>query len=297
MQTTQCARLGTAGVVSRPSPLPPAPLYWASRSARRPTLTVVAATDFHQKRLSAEPEGERPAATAPLAPTLEVRIADRDDELEAAAWLRARSFYAYPPERKFAGEIHQMMVADEELKALKAARLNRILAVNSGSEEPPAERSACIVALCSAEALGEDAEGDERLLVTDDGDTWRVVVGTLDLHAVRAMPDELLIGNCENAAYLANVCAAPAARRRGVGEALLREARALARQWGVDGMYVHTLAVNEIAMRFYDRNGFVVEKEETPNQAHHRGRCLDGIEGRGRSVLLRDTRLDSEEGA
>ena len=74
-------------------------------------------------------------------------------------------------------------------------------------------------------------------------------------------------------------------------QALLQAARGLAKEWGVDGMYVHTLAVNEIAMRFYDGNGFVIEKEETPNQAHHRGRCLDGIEGRGRSVLLRDTLL------
>ena len=192
-----------------------------------------------------------------------------------------------------------MMVAEEEFKALKSARLNRILAENSGTEVGEGqEKSACIIALCPASELGltsPDAEGsDERLNITDDGDTWQVLVGTLDLHAVRAMPDELLIGNCTNAAYLANVCTAPIARRRGVGEALLRAARELAKKWSVEGMYVHTLAVNEIAMKFYDRNGFVIEKEETPNQAHHRGRCLDGIEGRGRSVLLRDTLLFAE---
>lgn len=196
-------------------------------------------------------------------------------------------------------QIHQMMIAEEEFKALKAARLNRILSENSSRAEGESlEKSACIIALCPACELGltsQDAEGvDERLNLTDDGETWQVLVGTLDLHAVRAMPDELLIGSCSNAAYLANVCTAPVARRRGVGEALLRAARNLAKEWAVEGMYVHTLAVNEIAMRFYDRNGFVVEKEETPNQAHHRGRCLDGIEGRGRSVLLRDTLLFSE---
>lgn len=60
---------------------------------------------------------------------------------------------------------------------------------------------------------------------------------------------------------------------------------------GVDALYVHTMAVNEIAVAFYRRNGFVVEKEESSNQAHYRGRCLDGIEGRGRTVLMRDTRL------
>ena len=185
------------------------------------------------------------------------------------------------------------MVAEEEFKSLKAARIQRML-----NDTTAPENSACIVALCNESDLipsppspEQQVEVDERLRVTDDGEHWRLVVGTLDLHAVRAMPDEVLIGNCENAAYLANVCTAPIARRRGVGEALLGRARGLAREWGVHGMYVHTLAVNEIAMRFYDRNGFVVEKEETPNQAHHRGRCLDGIEGRGRSVLLRDAKL------
>ena len=56
-------------------------------------------------------------------------------------------------------------------------------------------------------------------------------------------------------------------------------------------MYVHTMAVNEAALRFYERQGFVVEKEESANEAHYRGRCLDGVEGRGRTVLLRDAQL------
>jgi hypothetical protein len=34
-------------------------------------------------------------------------MGERDDELEAASWLRARSFYAYPEERKFAGEVRK----------------------------------------------------------------------------------------------------------------------------------------------------------------------------------------------
>ena len=186
------------------------------------------------------------------------------------------------------------MVAEEEFTSLKAARLNRILAQNNSpysGEESTREQSACLVALYPTADFGDNGEADEKLLLSDDGDTSLTLVGTLDLHAVRALPDELLIGSCSNAAYLANVCTAPVARRRGVGESLLTEARNVAKMWGVEGMYVHTLAVNEIAMKFYDRNGFEIEKEETANQAHYRGRCLDGIEGRGRSVLLRDTRL------
>ena len=37
--------------------------------------------------------------------TLQVREADADDELQAAAWLRALSFGRYPEERKFAAEV------------------------------------------------------------------------------------------------------------------------------------------------------------------------------------------------
>lgn len=201
-------------------------------------------------------------------------------------------------------QIHQMMVAEEELNSLKAQRLDRML--QAGNAGPPQERSASLIALCAlpdlhpehAQADGSSCRGDassgdgdidDRLRLSDDGDTWQAAVGTLDLHAVRALPGEVLIGSCSNAAYLANVCTAKAARRRGVGERMLHAARELAAEWGVDGLYVHTMAVNEIAMAFYERNGFVVEKEETSNQAHYRGRCLDGIEGRGRTVLLRDS--------
>ncbi len=55
------------------------------------------------------------------------------------------------------------------------------------------------------------------------------VVGTLDVHAVRAMPDEVLIGGVENAAYLANVCVADVARRRRVGQV-----RVASGQWAID---------------------------------------------------------------
>ncbi|KAL4451228.1 hypothetical protein ABPG77_009300 [Micractinium sp. CCAP 211/92] len=247
-----------------------------------------------------------------------VREAEADGELQAAAWLRALSFYRYPEERKFAAQVHRTMVAEEEVKALKAARMARRL----GDAATSGERTTCLVALCPAAVL-QAADGqplDEQLVVQSGGSSGSsaatlaaggmreraaaaalaaaeaageplAVVGTLDLYAARAMPGEVLIGDSRNAAYLANVCTAPQARRRGVGNALLAAARELAVSWGTEALYVHTMAVNEIAVRFYERAGFVVEKEETSNQAHYRGRCLDGIEGRGRTVLLRDTRL------
>ena len=65
----------------------------------------------------------------------------------------------------------------------------------------------------------------------DDNDC-EAVVGSLDVVAVRALADEVLIGNSRNPAYLANVCVADEARRRRVGSALIEGARRTARQWG-----------------------------------------------------------------
>ena len=144
-----------------------------------------------------------------------------------------------------------MMVAEEELKALKAARLNRVLAENSNTnlvDEPGLERSACLIALlppnqlATEEAISE-AEADEKLLLTDDGDTWQTLVGTLDVHAVRAMPDETLIGNCENAAYLANVCTNPLARRRGVGEVCFLHNSNLFMSFSLSDLTVHVIDI------------------------------------------------------
>ena len=221
--------------------------------------------------------------------TSDVEIVDvsrhlTDEEIECVAWLRAKSFYAYPPERKFAGEIHQMMIAEEESKSLKALRL--------GSKLDNDEDTITLVATCDADVVDEESS-DERLVYEDSTGCRRIVVGSLDIHFARALAGEYLIGDSEHAAYLANVCTASAARRRGVGVLLLEHAKRLAKSRNVDDILVHTMAVNEIARAFYEKNGFVVEKEETSNEAHYRGRCLDGVEGAGRTVLL-GLKLESE---
>jgi len=217
---------------------------------------------------------------APLASAVEILDPSRlltDEEIECVAWLRATSFYAYPPERKFAGEIHQMMIAEEESKSLKALRL--------GAKLDNDKETVTLVATCDVNAMDEESV-DERLVCVNESGSARMVVGSLDVHFARALAGEFLIGDSDHAAYLANVCTAEAARRRGVGLALLEHAKALALAREADQILVHTMAVNEIARAFYERHGFVVEKEESSNVAHYRGRCLDGIEGGGRTVLL-----------
>ena len=57
---------------------------------------------------------------------------------------------------------------------------------------------------------------------------------------------------------------------------------------GVESLFVHILWVNTEARVFYESMGFHVDKEESSNTAHYRGHCLEGIEGRGRTLLLRN---------
>lgn len=173
----------------------------------------------------------------------------------------------------------------------------------------PRERAAALVALAPADTVyyssssSSESSSDPQAVERDDdlvihsGDPSSsssssssdlAVVGTLDVVAARAVDGEVLLGGGASPAYLANVCVSAAGRRRGVGAALISTARSLARSWGCDGLFVHSLAVNEVAGRFYLGLGFVVEVEEGAAEAARRGHCLDGVEGLGRSVLYRD---------
>jgi len=250
---------------------------------RRAATLFCTASSFHQDRLKKTSSG---GSSSRQSIDFTIKKLETDEEIECVSWLRATAFYAYPEERKFAGEIHQMMIAEEESKALKLVRLDKKL--------DGMEKTVTIVALCDASCIQEDV--DDRFCYVDPVDGARtMVVGSLDIYIDKALPGEVLIGDSEKAAYLANVCTASAARRQGVGASLLDAARAVAREHHIDDLFVHTMAVNEIAVEFYAKNGFIIEKEETSNQAHYRGRCLDGIEGRGRTVLLRDTALHSAQ--
>ena len=191
----------------------------------------------------------------------------------------------------------------------------------------PDDSSHCLVALTAMPQAGLSEVPAELLL---DGGS-QAVMGTLDVVVTRSVAGEALIGKDAEGVYMINVCTAEAARRRGVGHALVAAAVNKAREvgvalglpvtdvcclkfvvqtdklpnhvqnltqckrqyristWHVGGrtLYVHLMAVNEIGRRLYESCGFELEQEETSNQAHYRGHCLDGIEGRGRTILLR----------
>ena len=63
-------------------------------------------------------------------------------------------------------------------------------------------------------------------------------------------------------AYLFNVCVAAEARRRGVASRMLAEASCLARDAGVEMLYVHVEAINAAARALYAAEGFTQESEE-----------------------------------
>lgn len=187
-------------------PLPPTAIR---PTHQQPQIVVQAVQGFHQQRLAATDAHDRATPLTQLAvrsvhqhlPLVmnihPPRHADTDEELHAIAALRALSFYAYPPEREFAGRVghlccidafphsspqrHQLMIAEEEFKALKQQQWARSKAEDAN------ERTATLVATCAA-SLVEDV--DERLLLP----TGDVVVGTCDVYAVRALPGEVLIG-------------------------------------------------------------------------------------------------------
>ena len=115
-----------------------------------------------------------------------------------------------------------------------------------------------------------------------------VVLGSLDVNLGKALAGEWLTGDLPRdgdgdgdgdrdrdrgdgggaggsgrRVYLSNVCALPAAQRRGIAQALVEDALQVAAEWGVDDVYVHAVADNLAARALYERLGFVLVKEET----------------------------------
>lgn len=97
-----------------------------------------------------------------------------------------------------------------------------------------------------------------------------VVLGSLDVNLGKSLAGEWLAGDLPvggedvgRRVYLSNVCALPAARRRGVAQRLVEDAKQVAVEWGVDDVYVHAVADNAAARALYERLGFVLVKEET----------------------------------
>jgi len=229
-------------------------------------------------------------------PGLTVRRARLGAELGRAALVRAWTLKRYPPGREFSVRLDRANIARTE-----GARLEELYA---GQADAFCPREACLVASIADEGIAaelrEDAEpGGQGELVDADGSA---IVGTLDVSleaygggASVEGDQHLFPSESGLPAYISSMGVVGAARRRGVASALLEEARVAAADLGAAGLFVVTMAVNERARALYSSLGFELVKEESVNLAARRGGCLDGQDGKARTVLLVDPAFRPKE--
>jgi hypothetical protein len=153
------------------------------------------------------------------------REAVTDEELWACSRLRAQCFYAYPPEREFAGKVqagpspsiftyasgsfmiaavlkaelvmqlHQITMAKEEFEALREVREAR------ATSSAPAH-AVCLMAVTASSNVPdaspllriEHADSSSNCSSGEPSSGGETAVGSLDLCNVRAVAGEILIG-------------------------------------------------------------------------------------------------------
>ena len=234
---------------------------------------------FHEEAMRAGPA----PAGAPRGPPADLAVRPcRAAELGGASLVRAWSLKRYMPGREWSSRRDR-----EGRTSVETARLEELYA---GKPEAVCETEICLVASTSdpgivAELSADTEPGGLAGLVGADG---TALVGTLDV-SLEAQGDQYLFPGSECPAYISSMGVVEAARRRGVASALLEGARTAAADLGAAGLFVVTMAVNERARALYAAHGFKLVKEESVDKATRRGGCLDGEEGKARTVLLVDS--------
>eukprot|EP00798_Chlamydomonas_sp_ICE-L_P027693 gene27693-7335_t len=178
-----------------------------------------------------------------------IRQGSSPDELRAASYLRAVSFYTYPSDRsEFSARAHRRMKTDTEFESLG----NKL----EGTDESFKNiKVLCFVATAPAGPnLQQDAEAPTTLPPVGDAPS-EMVVGTLDLNVGSVLPSEELI--------------AESARKQGVAQKLIKAAEERAAALGVSNLYVHVVHSNTPAVNLYQSStlGFKVEAEESESTA------------------------------
>lgn len=110
--------------------------------------------------------------------------------------------------------------------------------------------------------------GDCFIFVADDGDGamgWAVLhINFRDDQDWDPPDDDTVKFQSGDNAYLENIEVTARARRGGVGKMLLRAAEAEARNRGRKNLWLHTSENNQLAHRFYDRDGWTHESTVYP---------------------------------
>lgn len=169
-----------------------------------------------------------------------------DEELWTAAWLRAETHWEDKTNGRYVDSCKRQF-AEQEFNALKKRQ--------NGA------KSSCIVAV-------KKSENNVKQSVL------KSVVGTLDLNIRCLLPGETYPGEKQASAfgnfnrnngiqygYIANVCVSKSARRQGIASNMVPFAVQLARENGLQQVYMHVHRNNQPARDLYSKMGFkVVEK-------------------------------------
>ncbi|OMO67191.1 hypothetical protein CCACVL1_20719 [Corchorus capsularis] len=173
-----------------------------------------------------------------------------DEELWTAAWLRAESHWEDRPPERYVDNFKRKF-ADEEFNALK----RRCKGIQG-------QTCTCVV------TVKEDRNAKRTVL--------KSVVGTLDFSIRYLLQGESFPGECAKAsfcsiirthnkyAYVSNLCVAKSARRQGIASNMLYFAIELARESGVELVYVHVHRHNGPALELYQTIGFEVVEMASP---------------------------------
>ncbi|CAM6124830.1 unnamed protein product [Calypogeia fissa] len=184
-----------------------------------------------------------------------VREANLDEELWAAAWIRAESYCEEQPYVRYI-ESYKKRFAEQEFDALKRRLLGKY---------GQSIRCICLVAVSGRSSQNNTKNGTQSATVLDR------VVGTLDLSVRQLSHGETFPGDSIRATlsvgapgfrgshqygYIANVCVTKAARQNGIGSSLLRMAINAGKDWGLKELYVHVNSTNIAAQRLYNKFKF-----------------------------------------
>ncbi|BBN01896.1 hypothetical protein MPTK1_2g11130 [Marchantia polymorpha subsp. ruderalis] len=189
-----------------------------------------------------------------------VREAKLDEELWAAAWIRAESYCEDQPYVRYI-ESYMKNFAEQEFDALKRRLMGKY-----------GQSLKCICFVTVKKRSSQDSSESD----SEKTSAMQSVVGTLDLSVRQLAQGEAFPGDSIRASlasgapdvrrsqrygYVSNVCVSKTARRKGIGSSLLQEAIKSAKTWELKELFVHVNASNKAAFHLYTKYNFQVAQE------------------------------------
>ncbi|GLT68027.1 hypothetical protein SLA2020_402900 [Shorea laevis] len=176
------------------------------------------------------------------------REAVLDEEYWTAAWLRAETHWENRTSERYVDNFKRKF-ADQEFNVIK-----------SRCRGQPGQKYTCIV------TVKKEVRNAKRTVL-------KSVVGTLDLNIRYLLHGETFPGERVKAplfcspnryGYVANLCVAKSARRQGIASNMLHFAVESAKSDGVEQVYVHVHRSNTPAQELYQKMGFEMVEEASP---------------------------------